>query len=69
MLGDKHFKTRILVEVVIQAQSVSSADRRWTNALRALDPSRYPGLKITQQIEPRWIEIMEEDVDSLLDND
>lgn len=45
-----------MLDVTVQALTADSAERRWNNALRALDPSRYPGLRITQTIEPYWIE-------------
>jgi hypothetical protein len=54
--SEKKFKARILIEVTIQAYDSGRADRRWLNALHSLDPSRYPGMTITQQIEPYWIE-------------
>jgi hypothetical protein len=60
--SEKKFKARILIEVTIQARDSANADRRWEIALRALDISRYPGMKITQQIEPYWIEETSEDV-------
>lgn len=59
MRSDKKFKTRILMEITVNAMNSDSADRRWNNALRALDVSRYPGMTIKQQIEPHWIEIIE----------
>ena len=65
MRSDKKFKARILLEVTVQADDTVRAERRWRNALLSLDPSRYPGLKITQQIEPYWIEVEEE----ISDND
>lgn len=62
MRSEKRFKARILLEVTIQASNPQRADIRWNNALRALDPSRYPGMRITQQIEPYWSEIIEEEI-------
>jgi hypothetical protein len=64
--SDKRYKSRILFQVTIQAASPEAADRRWARVLTALDTSRYPGMKIEQQIEPYWSEIIEEETN---DND
>jgi hypothetical protein len=56
MRSDKKFQSRILLQITVQARDKEAADRRWRNALNALDPARYPGLKVETQVEPYWAE-------------
>jgi hypothetical protein len=51
----------MLIHVTVQARDKETADRRWKNALGALDPARYPGLKLEVQVEPYWQELEELD--------
>ena len=53
------WKTKLIVDIEIEAYSLSQAERRWNNTLEKIK-YQTTNVKIIPQLEPNWIEVINE---------
>lgn len=52
------WRTKLIIEVEIEAYSLAQTERRWANVLEKIK-YQSTNVKITPQLEPNWMEIHE----------
>ena len=53
------FRTKLIIDVVVESYSREQADRRWNNTLEKIK-YQSTNVSITQQLDPNWIEVTDE---------
>ena len=53
------FRTKLIIDVVVESYSREQADRRWNNTLEKIK-YQSTNVSITPQLDPNWIEVTDE---------